>query len=66
MKRRALHWDPIGKLFTMPSRQTLLRLLDPEEERLAQEYEGRNEVRSPEQQAEFLLYMSAAAMYKNW
>lgn len=64
MKRRALHWDPHRKMFTDKSETIVLRLLDPEEEELAREYLANPPVDDTEE--EFLLYMSEAAIFKNW
>ena len=61
MKRRALPWDPVSKMFTETG-HTVPRLLDPEEEQLAREFEAK----PTSQQDDFLLYMSAAAAFKNW
>lgn len=61
MKRRALPWDPVSRMFTETG-HTVPRLLDPEEEQLAREFEAKQ----TSQQAEFLLYMSEAVIFKNW
>ena len=64
MKRRYLMYEPHRKFFTTETSGTIPRLLTPEEEDYASEYETSSSYKN--QEGELEIYMNWVLVYGHW